>query len=133
MVNAFVKECPVVRHKNEPSFALEIFRNESSPVKIKMISRFINEQKIVFLEKECGKQQFGFFSVGKRCKRTGEHTFINTEKSEFTLGAPKVVFRNTGNSQKNFGSGQTFICYGKRKIVKMNACRDASFLCIIAH
>ena len=87
MVNAFIKECPVVRHKNEPSFALEIFRNESSPVKIKMIRRFVNEQKIVFLEKECGKQQFGFFSVGKRCKRTGEHTFINTEKSEFPLGA----------------------------------------------
>ena len=63
MVHALVQKIAVMGDQDKPALGVQVLSHQLSGCHVQMISGLINEQKLVFSQKENRQQHLGLFSL----------------------------------------------------------------------
>lgn len=113
MIDTAVQQVSVMGNQNKAVLFLQIFADRFSGGRVKMICRFVDQQKMVFFQKQSGKQRFGLFPVGECVKRTEEYISFYLQQVQLAVYFPFGDFRADAadNLQRQFRLSVT--SYGK--------------------
>ena len=93
MVYTCVKQIPVMRYKYEPLFSVKIILHYLSRLIVQMISRLINQKKLILPGKQYRKHQLSALTKAQLTKRSVQKLRRNSKLRKLAQNPPALHIR----------------------------------------